>query len=302
MSTLFRTKLQNSIFLIVFPLVYILIGALFEFVPDVTPRTISHLFAACIIVLGIIMIARYFLQNSFRNLYSYDFSFGTFAVIVGICMMVSAERIATDLTVLLGVCMLMSSIIKVQNAIQLISMKKKFWIPVLTVAVLLIAADILVLINPFGEDKRDVWLTYTNYLLMVDGVLSLAINIVMHVFARQCEKAAELAAKASLASSASVPPQKGTIGGVADKPSVSAGASASRKNVPADPANARVADQKPEQPADQKADRKSDVKSDAKSDEKSDVKSDGKSEREKSDGEPSSASSDETIRELFDDK
>ena len=166
MKTPFRTQLQNSIFLIVFPLCYILIGALFQFVPDITPRVVSIILSICIVIVGAVMIARYFLQSSFRDLYSYDFSFGAFAVIAGVCMMIAATSIGDSLITLLGVCMLMTSIIKVQNAIQLLSMKKKTWIPVMVIAVLLIAADVLVLIKPFDGE---VWKTYTNFLLLTDG-------------------------------------------------------------------------------------------------------------------------------------
>ena len=186
MKTPVRTQLQNSIFLIVFPLCYILIGALFQFVPDITPRVVSIILSICIVIVGAVMIARYFLQSSFRDLYSYDFSFGAFAVIAGVCMMIAATSIGDSLITLLGVCMLMTSIIKVQNAIQLISMKKKTWIPVMVIAVLLIAADVLVLIKPFDGE---VWKTYTNFLLMTDGVFSFVINVLMSVHARKRERA-----------------------------------------------------------------------------------------------------------------
>ncbi len=188
MKTPFRTQLQNSVFLIVFPLCYILIGALFQFVPDINPRVVAIVLATCVIVSGTVMIARYFLQGSFRDLYSYEFSFGAFAVIAGVCMMIAASKIGDLLLVLLGVCMLMTSIIKVQNAIQLIGMKRRTWIPVLIIAVLLIAADVLVIINPFA-DKQDFYRLYTNILLMTDGVLSFVINVLMHIRARKAERA-----------------------------------------------------------------------------------------------------------------
>ena len=188
MKTPFRTQLQNSVFLIVFPLCYILIGAMFQFVPDINPRVVAIVLATCVIVSGTVMIARYFLQGAFRDLYSYEFSFGAFAVIAGICMMIAASKIGDLLLVLLGVCMLMTSIIKVQNSIQLIGMKRRTWIPVLIIAVLLIAADILVIINPFA-DKENFYKLYTNILLMTDGVLSFVINVLMHIRARKTEKA-----------------------------------------------------------------------------------------------------------------
>lgn len=188
MKAPFRTQLQNSVFLIVFPLCYILIGAMFQFVPDINPRVVAIVLATCVIVSGTVMIARYFLQGSFRDLYSYEFSFGAFAVIAGICMMIAASKIGDLLLVLLGVCMLMTSIIKVQNSIQLIGMKRRTWIPVLIIAVLLIAADILVIINPFA-DKENFYKLYTNILLMTDGVLSFVINVLMHIRARKTEKA-----------------------------------------------------------------------------------------------------------------
>ena len=188
MKAPFRTQLQNSVFLIVFPLCYILIGAMFQFVPDINPRVVAIVLATCVIVSGTVMIARYFLQGSFRDLYSYDFSFGAFAVIAGICMMIAASKIGDLLLVLLGVCMLLTSIIKVQNSIQLIGMKRRTWIPVMVIAVLLIAADVLVIINPFA-DKENFYKLYTNILLMTDGVLSFVINVLMHIRARKTEKA-----------------------------------------------------------------------------------------------------------------
>ena len=188
MKAPFRTQLQNSVFLIVFPLCYILIGAMFQFVPDINPRVVAIVLATCVIVSGTVMIARYFLQGSFRDLYSYEFSFGAFAVIAGVCMMIAASKIGDLLLVLLGVCMLLTSIIKVQNSIQLIGMKRRTWIPVMVIAVLLIAADVLVIINPFA-DKENFYKLYTNILLMTDGVLSFVINVLMHIRARKAERA-----------------------------------------------------------------------------------------------------------------
>lgn len=168
---------KNSLLMICLPVVYIVVGALLLFAEGMNTQVFAYIFGAGIIVGGAVNVIRYFVDKSYLDYSSYGFSTGIFAIILGVIAMIRVEVIATSITVCIGIAIMITAIVKLQNAIQLLTMKNKMWIPVLSVAVVFIVIASLILINLNGEEK---WVKFTYVMLFIDGIVGLAINIFMY--------------------------------------------------------------------------------------------------------------------------
>ena len=170
---------NNTVFAICQPIVYIVISVLLLFTSDKVDTTVfAYLLGAILIIGGAAIIIKYFVTKSYLIYNSYDFSVGVLAVILGIIAMIRAQDIAESFTVCLGIAIMLTSIIKLQNSIQLFTIKNKMWIPVFGIAVIFIAASVIVLVDPFSYTST--WERYTYILLLIDGIVGLAVNIYLY--------------------------------------------------------------------------------------------------------------------------
>ena len=170
---------NNTVFAICQPIVYIVISVLLLFTSDKVDTTVfAYLLGAILIIGGAAVIIRYFVTKSYLIFNSYDFSVGVLAMILGIIAMIKAENIAASFTVCLGIAIMLTAIIKLQNAIQLVTVKNKMWIPVFVISVLFIAASVIVLVDPFSYTQT--WEKFTYIVLLADGVIGLAVNIYIY--------------------------------------------------------------------------------------------------------------------------
>ena len=69
----------------------------------------------------------FFLEESYKNLNQYGFSIGVFLVIIGVCTLVKNQEMAKSFQLYIGVCILLTAIIKLQNAMDLKALKDRTW-------------------------------------------------------------------------------------------------------------------------------------------------------------------------------
>ena len=87
--------------------VFIAVAVLVLFVPRVEVKDICYFICGFVVVLGIYMIVRYFMTGGYERLNEYGFSEGVLFVLLGICGLVSAERIAASFLTALGLLLLL---------------------------------------------------------------------------------------------------------------------------------------------------------------------------------------------------
>lgn len=152
-------------------LVYLLLGALLIIIPELQMEYVCYGISIVLVILGIIFIVKYFLTESYKNLNQYGFSIGVFLVIIGICTLVRNEQMARSFQLYIGVCILLTAIIKLQNAMDLKALKDRAWSVICIVSVVIMACAIIIIINPFSDRNYEIALTY--FSLLFDGVISL---------------------------------------------------------------------------------------------------------------------------------
>ena len=165
---------------------YILLGLVMIFFPKISEVYIIYAICAVLIVLGILLIVRYFRNECFKDLQSYGFSAGVLAIVAGVCIMMNAGEIAESFGMVLGICILLTSVVKLQDAVDLNAMENRSWFIFLIIALAFVAASVLILLDPM--DKNDENFTYIYYILIADGAFGLFDTVYMIGAIRMYEK------------------------------------------------------------------------------------------------------------------
>lgn len=176
-------------YVILFSLILALLGLLLLLVPQIQLTYIVYALSIAIIVVGIFLIVRYFLTESYRNMSRYGFSVGVLFVILGICAMLRAQVLAEYLVLCLGVFILIMGIIQLQNAVDLNYLKNKYWLILLALALLALIFSVVILINPFKESIE----IFTYISLIIEGLISLISMFCLSVSIRKFEANAAVA-------------------------------------------------------------------------------------------------------------
>ncbi|MFA9463641.1 MAG: HdeD family acid-resistance protein [Velocimicrobium sp.] len=173
-------------FVLSIAVIYILIGALLLFVPQIQITTLCYLLCSVLIIAGIVLIVRYFMVNSYQNINEYGFSVGVFTVILGMCALVRVEEVSKSFILCIGIAMLMTSVIKLQNALDLKNLREKTWIIMLSIALVFVVCAIIIIIHPFAQETTLYGFTFR--IMIIDGILSLLSNLYLNFIIRKTNK------------------------------------------------------------------------------------------------------------------
>ncbi len=173
-------------FVISVAVIYILLASLLLFVPQIQIITLSYFLCSVLVITGIVLIVRYFITDAYKNINEYGFSFGVFTVILGMCALVRVEQVANSFILCIGISLLMTSIIKLQNALDLKNLKEKTWIIMLGIALLFMICSIIIIINPFKLKETLCGFSYR--IMIIDGLISLLSNFYLYFIIRKNNK------------------------------------------------------------------------------------------------------------------
>lgn len=152
-------------------ILYIGLGITFLVVPQLQTAHLCYLLAVCLILLGIIKIGEYFIKESYRNINQYGFSIGVISIILGICVIIRIEQFVDIFNLCLGVGILLTAVIKIQNAMDLRALEAGGFPLFLAIGIIMVICAVVILINPFTEETVRNQVTYV--IMIVDGILSL---------------------------------------------------------------------------------------------------------------------------------
>lgn len=151
--------------------VYIVLGIAFLAMPELEVKHLCYLLAVCLILLGVLRIGDYFIQENYRNINQYGFSMGVLAIILGVCVVIRIEQFTDIFNLCLGIGILLTAVVKVQNAMDLQALKAEGFWGFLLVAVAMVICGAVILINPFrNTDSRN---QFTYVVMIIDGILSI---------------------------------------------------------------------------------------------------------------------------------
>lgn len=179
---------------VILSLALMIVASLLLFVPQIKLIYICYFLCGITMVAGIYMIVRYFMTDAFRNMNEYGFSIGVLTVILGVCGLIRADKLAGSFVVILGIALVCSGIIKLQYAMDLKRMKDMvMWYALLAISIAVIAAAIFVILQPFAGQ---LWFeTATWYAMLIDGGLGILTVIYMAIRLKLFKNAEVKAAK-----------------------------------------------------------------------------------------------------------
>lgn len=172
----------RTVFTLLLPIIYIVLGALLFFIDEINTKVLAILLGGMMMVMGAALIIHYFLSHAYMDMNAYGFSIGALAIVLGVCVLIKSTAVGESLTVFLNICIMLTAIIKLQNAIQLKFLKHFMWIPVLCVSLAFLTCTFLITINPFEDGVRD---TFTYIVLLCDGAVSFANAILLRIVMRK---------------------------------------------------------------------------------------------------------------------
>ena len=156
--------------------VFIIMGICFLAWPHASLVTICYAIGAVCVIYAVANLIKYFTGSMNRMYIEPDFVLSVIICVFGIVTIVRPSVIISILPFIVGIVLVFSGLIKVQDGINLKRFNYDRWFLVLGFAVISVILGIVVLLNPFGTGllfTRMVGLFFT-----VDGVLSIS-SIVM---------------------------------------------------------------------------------------------------------------------------
>ena len=167
-------KMQGSY--IVMAVAYVVFGLSLLIKPELSTTVICYAIGAVCVIYAVANLIKYFTGSMNRMYIEPDFVLSVIICVFGIVTIVRPSVIISILPFIVGIVLVFSGLIKVQDGINLKRFNYDRWFLVLGFAVISVILGIVVLLNPFGTGllfTRIVGLFFT-----VDGVLSIS-SIVM---------------------------------------------------------------------------------------------------------------------------
>lgn len=216
------------------------IAVLLLFVPSIQILHICYTVCGAALAIGVYLIVRYFLTDAFRDINHYGFSAGVLLVVLGICGMLRAEKIAGVFLPCAGIFLLFSGVVKLQYTLDLRRMRDPAWVALLAVTLILTGCSIAVMLQPF--DDADFYYLFARIVMLADGVFGLLtllyLSLRLHRYKKNGEKAAA-AEKAAAEKAAAAQKAPQPAGQPAQQPnSAPAAQPAAENKAGSEPANA----------------------------------------------------------------
>jgi uncharacterized membrane protein HdeD (DUF308 family) len=128
---------------------YIVVGLVAIVMPESMLKLLIYIVGGACIVGGAIFVINYLIRDVKINYFRNDFLHGLVAILLGIIVILKWETVISMVPLCLGILVMISGCIKLQNAIDLKRMNSKSWTRLLIVAVVNLVLGAVLVGNPF---------------------------------------------------------------------------------------------------------------------------------------------------------
>lgn len=165
----------NGVTSLIMGIVTLIMGIILMINPKFTLTGLCSVVGAVLLVVGAVLLILYFGKGEYKNLQSSDFSVTVCMILGGIFVMVRKEDISDIFPQFLAIFIMLSGVLKMQQAMDLFGMKNESWIGHIIIGALLTVLSGLVLLMPEADwfTARDRVPMYICILLIADGALSI---------------------------------------------------------------------------------------------------------------------------------
>ncbi len=143
--------------------------------PDISSNFICYAIGVAIMLVGIIFVIRYIRKDLVRDFYRKDLVIGLIAISLGLVALLRVELLKGLIPTILGIAVLFSGIIKLQNAIDMFRMKYVYWYVILILSVLNMGFGVLLIAEP-------IWIVNIVFVLIGCGLVYSGITDLVILF------------------------------------------------------------------------------------------------------------------------
>lgn len=146
-------ELFNRVFFlsVISSIVSILLGCLLLFETSASIETMAVILGILLILLGAFIIGRYISSELFRSIFDFSLLYSFLSIISGVLILMDNSLITIIISAYIFANLMMSAINKINLAVVIKKLDLGNWILPLLVSLLLIAASVVVIINPINS-------------------------------------------------------------------------------------------------------------------------------------------------------
>ena len=165
---------------------YVVLGVVLLVWPGTSVKMICYGLGFAMVVLGITYGIIYFTKDNLQGFLQMDLVIGIVCLAFGVFILLNPTFLATVLPFAMGIILLLGAVVKIQSSWNMRRLKFKKWYLVLVCALVIIALGIVLLCNPFQEEKFMIF--YIGACLILDGLTNLISLICIQVKVKKLAK------------------------------------------------------------------------------------------------------------------
>ena len=165
---------------------YVVLGGVLLVWPGTSVKMICYGLGFAMVVLGITYGIIYFTKDNLQGFLQMDLVIGIVCLAFGVFILLNPTFLATVLPFAMGIILLLGAVVKIQSSWNMRRLKFKKWYLVLICALVIIALGIVLLCNPFQEEKFMIF--YIGACLILDGLTNLISLICIQVKVKKLAK------------------------------------------------------------------------------------------------------------------
>ena len=165
---------------------YVVLGVVLLVWPGTSVKMICYGLGFAMVVLGITYGIIYFTKDNLQGFLQMDLVIGIVCLAFGVFILLNPTFLATVLPFAMGIILLLGAVVKIQSSWNMRRLKFKKWYLVLICALVIIALGIVLLCNPFQEEKF--MILYIGACLILDGLTNLISLICIQVKVKKLAK------------------------------------------------------------------------------------------------------------------
>ena len=146
-------ELFNRVFFlsVISSIVSILLGCLLIFETSASIETMAVILGILLILLGAFIIGRYISSELFRSIFDFSLLYSFLSILSGVLILMDNSLITIIISAYIFANLMMSAINKINLAVVIKKLDLGNWVLPLLVSLLLIAASVVVIINPINS-------------------------------------------------------------------------------------------------------------------------------------------------------
>ncbi len=150
---------------------YVVLGAVLLAWPSTSVKMICYGLGFVMVVLGITYGIIYFTKDNLAGFLQMDLVIGIICLAFGVFILLNPTFLSTVLPFAMGIILLLGAVVKVQSSFNMKRLKFAKWYVVLICALVIIGLGIVLLCNPFKEERH--MILYIGICLIIDGLTNL---------------------------------------------------------------------------------------------------------------------------------